>query len=236
MSEGKLEKVVIRGFRDKKAVNEFVGSFELPINPEGYSRNLKIKNDNSQAKGKGGNDPKHTATESEKLKLDFYFDNTGTVEGNFLDGTPVPEQIADFLAVVYQIDSEKHDPLFLKISWGKFFIFQCKLEDISIEYKLFCPDGEPLRAKISANFIEYCNPEEQERKDAKSSPDLTKVRRVQERDTLPLMSYKLYGDSKYYWQIAEANQLTTFRKLTTGQDLVFPSIKKQVNESNDTQQ
>ncbi|MEM8527460.1 MAG: hypothetical protein AAF806_10185 [Bacteroidota bacterium] len=226
MKQGELSKVTIRAFRDKKRRNQEVGSFKLPINPEGYSRNFKIQNDQSQAQGKGGNDPKYDKTIPEQLKLDFYFDNTGTVQGNHLDGTPVPRQIEDFLEIVYETDADKHGPLFLKVAWGSFFLFDCKLEDLSIEYKLFDPSGEPLRAKISANFIEYTEKEEQERKDGKQSPDLTKIRKVSENDALPLMSYHLYGDSKYYWQIAEINNLTTFRKLKAGQKLVFPSFKK----------
>ena len=146
-----------------------------------------------------------------------------------MDGTPVPEQVEKFLSTVYYIDGEKHQPFFVKIFWGKSiakknFAFMGLLEDLSIEYKLFSPSGEPLRAKLSANFIEYNSPKKQELFDDKRSPDLTKIRAVQDRDTLPLMSYNLYGNSKYYWQIAEANNLTSFRKLTVGQELIFPSI------------
>ncbi len=226
MSEGKLEKVVIQAFKDKKRRNQKVDEFTLPINPENYSRNLKIKHDNSQAPGKGGNDPKFKATESEQLKLDFTFDNSGTVQGNHLDGTPIPTQIKDFLKVVYQIESEKHDPLFLKISWGSFFVFDCKLSDVSINYTLFNPSGEPLRAKLSATFLQYCEKTEQTRKDDKRSPDLTKVRQVKEGDSFPLMTYNIYNSNDFYLQVAKANNLTSFRKLNAGQELIFPPIEK----------
>lgn len=231
MKEGELIKVRIEAYRGKKAQKK-VGQFDLPINPEGYSYNYKIKKEESQAKGKGGNNPKYSATESEKMKLDFYLDNTGTVENNKMDGKPVPDQIDEFLDTVYRIDEETHKPPILKIVWGgntkanKFLAYTCILEDVAIEYKLFASTGEPLRAKVTANFIAHTDPELQERCDDKRSPDLTKVRKVQERDTLPLMTYNLYGDSKYYWQIAEVNQLTTFRRLNVGQDLVFPPIQK----------
>ena len=40
------------------------------------------------------------------------------------------------------------------------------------------------------------------------------------------MSKKIYGDSKYYLEVARVNQLTNFRKLTPGQELLFPPLEK----------
>ncbi len=41
-------------------------------------------------------------------------------------------------------------------------------------------------------------------------------------------SYRIYGDSKYYLEVAKANNLTNFRKLTPGQEIFFPPIQKQL--------
>lgn len=40
------------------------------------------------------------------------------------------------------------------------------------------------------------------------------------------MTKRIYGDSKYYLEVARVNKLTTFRKLKTGQQLIFPPIQK----------
>jgi nucleoid-associated protein YgaU len=58
------------------------------------------------------------------------------------------------------------------------------------------------------------------------SPDLTHVRVVEEGDTLPLMAKRIYGDSKYYLEVARVNRITSFRKLKTGQRIFFPPIQK----------
>jgi len=59
-----------------------------------------------------------------------------------------------------------------------------------------------------------------------SSPDLTHVRKVKAGDTLPLMCYRIYGDPKYYIQVAKVNGINNFRKLTAGTDIFFPPISK----------
>jgi len=40
------------------------------------------------------------------------------------------------------------------------------------------------------------------------------------------MCYKEYGDSKYYYQVAQYNGLTDFKKLTAGTKIIFPPIAK----------
>jgi nucleoid-associated protein YgaU len=45
-------------------------------------------------------------------------------------------------------------------------------------------------------------------------------------DTLPLMCYMIYGDPKYYLAVAAANNLSNFRSLLPGTDIVFPPLEK----------
>ena len=63
-------------------------------------------------------------------------------------------------------------------------------------------------------------------KENNNSPDLTHRRTVKAGDTLPLMCYQIYGDSKYYLQVAEVNDLGNFRSLTPGQNILFPPLEK----------
>ncbi|MGR9053652.1 MAG: LysM peptidoglycan-binding domain-containing protein, partial [Gammaproteobacteria bacterium] len=59
-----------------------------------------------------------------------------------------------------------------------------------------------------------------------SSPDLTHARMVLAGDTLPLMTERIYGTSKYYLRIAQINGLDDFRNLKPGSMLVFPPLEK----------
>ncbi len=230
MNDGKLVKVKILSFKNKELdvpADEFK-EFELPINPESYSQNFKVEYEASSGQGNQKTDPKYKSTAPEELKLDFYLDGTGTVEGyvDKLAGMPVPEQVDLFLKTVYNMDGEIHAPKRLKINWGSFFVFDCILTNLDINYTLFHPDGEPLRAKLSATFLNYIEQEKRVKREDKESPDLTHVRLLQGGDSLALMSYRAYGDTNLYLQVTRANELTTFRNLPEGTELLFPPIAK----------
>ncbi|MBD2753198.1 CIS tube protein [Spirosoma validum] len=224
--------VVIQAFNDKKLQSQ-TGKFTLPINPENYAMSYKVEVDQSGGHGNSGSDIKYKKTPPEQLKLEFIFDNTGTVMGNTLDGTPVQEQVRNFMTVTYHVDGESHKPHYLKVMWGDNLMtgdvqgFNCMLTQLDVNYTLFARTGEPLRAKLTAQFTNYVEQEArlQNRQDHRS-PDLTHVRTVEFGDRLPLMTQKIYDDQSYYLKVAKANGLTSFRRLKTGANLVFPPIQE----------
>lgn len=224
MKEG-LAKMTILAFDNRTLTGTEARKFVIPINPEKYSRNLKLKFDKTQGLGAQGNNEEFLNTEPETIKFEFVFDNTGTIQGNILDGTPVIDQIEDFLGVTARLEKGRHCPYLLKIIWGD-LVFGCQLNDVSINYTLFNAAGEPIRAKLSATFREYLHPVKRVQKEDKSSPDLTHLRMVKEGDTLQLMTYDIYNDTKFFLQVAKANRLTSLRSLQVGQELQFPPIKK----------
>lgn len=237
---GQLTKVEIRAFQEKtfgKKNEKEIGRFELPINPEQFSQAFKVEYDLQQAKGSQGNDPKFKFTRPEELKLDFTFDGTGVVPMSNQTDQPrkfykdVVGQVQAFLNVVYTMDSKTHKPNFLRLLWGNFSFgnkngFDCILKDLQINYTLFAADGTPLRAKISATFVNYIEQVLRVREEGKTSPDVTHLRKVTAGDTLPLMTHEIYGDPSYYLQVAKVNGLVNFRRLATNADLRFPPIEK----------
>lgn len=228
MKEGNVTKVVIRGYRDKKVKNDMIDPpFELPINPEEFNFNLKVNHDMSQAQGTWGNDPLFKNIAPEEKTIKFMLDNTGTVEGNKMDGIEVADQVDHFLTVAYKPDPETHEPPKCKISYGE-VQFDCKCTKVDVNYVLFRPDGSPLRAKVTATFVAYWESLFRTINEDKRSPDLTHVRTLVEGDTLPLMTFRIYGDNQYYLQVAKANGLTSFRNLPVGQEVIFPAIDKEI--------
>jgi nucleoid-associated protein YgaU len=63
-------------------------------------------------------------------------------------------------------------------------------------------------------------------KEDRKSPDLTHIRKVKLGDTLPQLCFVMYGDPRYYAQVAAVNGLDNFRQLTPGTNLAFPPIAK----------
>lgn len=236
---GELTKVEIRAFQDKTYGKE-IGKFNLPINPEQFSQAFKVEYDLQQAQGSQGNDPKFKFTRPEELKLDFTFDGTGVIPmSNQTAKADQPRQfykdvvgqVQAFLEVVYTMDSKTHKPNFLRLLWGNFSFgskngFDCILKDLQINYTLFATDGKPLRAKITATFVNYIEQVRRVREEGKRSPDVTHLRKVKAGDTLPLMTHEIYGDPSYYLQVAKVNGLVNIRRLATNTDLRFPSIER----------
>jgi hypothetical protein len=58
------------------------------------------------------------------------------------------------------------------------------------------------------------------------SPDITRIPKVKQSDNIIDFCQKYYDDKNYYLQVAEHNNLPSFRKLKTGTNLEFPPIKK----------
>lgn len=228
---GELTKVEIRAFKDKAYAQE-IGRFVLPINPEQFSQTFKIEHNEEQPQGSQGNNPEFTFTPPEDLKLDFTFDATGVVPikgeaGQF--HRDVTQKVQDLLQLIYVMNPDTHKPNFLRLLWGDFSFgnssgFNCLLKDLQINYTLFSPEGKPLRAKLSATFMRYVEPELRVREEGKNSPDVTHLRKVKAGDTLPLMTYDIYRDPTYYLQVAKVNGLVNFRRLKNNQDLQFPPL------------
>ena len=76
----------------------------------------------------------------------------------------------------YTITMEiKHKPNYLIITWGS-LSFRCFLTSMDVEYKLFKPDGTPLRAMVKATFKRFIEAEERVAEENNNSPDLTHYR------------------------------------------------------------
>ena len=219
-----LSKLTIHAF-EKNDFKKEVFSFTTPINPETFTRTSHIELDMTRGHGQPGTDPRYKSTAPEELKIEFVLDGTKTMEG-YVDkyiSKEVSDQIREFNDCV-QYEGKIHRPRFLIVRWGSEVNFHCVLSHMEINYSLFKPNGDPLRAKITATFIKYETEARYFRSQIRiSSPDLTHQRVSREGDRLDLMSYDIYDDSGFFLQVARVNDLTSPRNLKAGIALVFPS-------------
>jgi hypothetical protein len=232
---GELIKLRIKAYSDEQFSEEVAdGEFKTLLNPESYKFNYKIEQNDDQAPGTSGAAPRFNKALPEDLRLEFVFDRTGVVAdysqpgggGNFSDeGNGVIDDIDHFKNVVFNYNGDEHRPNYLMIAWGA-LLFKGTLSEMDITFKLFKPDGTPLRAVANATFKGFVEDNLRVAMENNSSPDLTHVREVKDGDTLPLMTHRIYGDSRYYLEVAKANRITNFRKLKVGQRIFFPPLQK----------
>ncbi len=225
-----VSKIVIQAYRDKKLTDkEPEMSFTVPINPETLSQKFELKLDTSQPHGSQKTSVKYTATPPDELRLEFYLDNTNTIAGNTMQGKPVPDQVRLLLETVHKMDGKSHKPYYLKIAWSakelfgvKKTTFDCQLKTLDIQYVLFNPEGEPLRAKVSATFVEHVDDSKAAKEEGKSSPDLTHIFTAAPAEKLWLTAHKIYGEPIPLLQVTRANNFTTFRRIEPGIEIVLP--------------
>lgn len=224
--KGELTKLRILAYSDEKFEHKVnSGEFTTLINPEKYAFSYKIEQNEEQAAGTSTNSPRFNKILPENLDLDFIFDRSGAIKTSKALEDGIIEDIEKFKKVVFDYNGDQHKPNYLKISWGA-LLFKGSLTEMDIEYKLFSPDGTPIRATARVKFQGNAEDDLRVAKENNKSPDLTHLRTVREGHTLPLMSFNVYGDSKYYLEIAKVNNIHNFRKLKIGQKLFFPPLKK----------
>lgn len=226
---GKLEKMLILAFETAKAaasggVLDAKATVEALINPETYTLEYKVKTAEGQGQGTSGAQQKFAYTMPEELSFEFLFDSTGII-----DGHAKPEGVFDdvdsFRKVLTEYRAASHEPYHLKLVWGN-LIFTGRAVELAITYKLFNPDGQPIRALAKVKFKGSIEEQKRIAKEHPQSPDLTHIRQVKAGDTLPLMCLRVYGDPKYYLDVAQANGLSGFRALAPGRELLFPPLQK----------
>jgi hypothetical protein len=225
---GKLEKMLILGFADSKKAEtggktDAVGFVEVLINPETYTHEYKLKYaESGQGQGTSGKELKYEKTEPEEMTFEFLFDNTGIIDGKPRES--IADELAAFKALLIEFKGDAHQPNIIKLVWGDNPVFKGRVQELSITYKLFTPNGQPIRAVAKVKLKSTVEEEKRTRKEDRRSPDLTHIRQVKAGDTLPLLCHRIYGDSRYYLQVAAVNNLGNFRKLTPGMQLVFPPV------------
>lgn len=240
---GAIQKLTIGTYKDsdyEKRIKS--GAFKAFINPTGFSMTYKTKYNKDQADGNSKVNLGYTSSAAPDLQLEFLFDGTGVSESNSgnklvnkiaeklgkgkaFAKTAVTKQIKDFYEATGKLDGKIHKPYNVILNWGD-FEFKGVLSELTLEYKLFDNNGQPLRAVGKATFSESTSPKLAAAEETKSSPDLTHKRTVQAGDTLPLMTERIYGDSKYYLEVAKVNGLINFRQLKPGTELYFPPLEK----------
>lgn len=142
----------------------------------------------------------------------------------FAEIKTVEKDVEEFKDLVMGYNGKTHQTAYLQILWGGYKL-QCRLKSMEIEYTLFRKDGRPIRAKAKCIFKGTATYEVMVAKQNKMSPDLTHLRTVNMNDKLALMVENIYENPSYYIDVAQTNQLLSFRKIETGQNISFPPIK-----------
>jgi Contractile injection system tube protein len=235
-SKGELKKMQIYAYTNVDMADNHLASIDgvdnpytALINPENYTIDIKYEFENAQGQGTTGGQQQFKVKYPEEMTFEFLFDNTGIIDGQPKEN--IATDIENFKKFLMEYDGSVHEPRFFKFAWGT-DLFKGRCPGLNIAYKLFNPDGSPIRAVCKVTLKQATDEELRVLEQNDSSPDLTHYRVVKKNDTLPWLCHHIYGDSKYYIQVARVNKLSNFRNIEVGQEIFFPPLNNSGNSNN----
>jgi hypothetical protein len=114
-------------------------------------------------------------------------------------------------------------PPFVTFQWGT-LIFKGAMTSLTCAYKLFHPDGEPIRADVKLTLKQAEATIQGQNPTTRAEAGYA-MHTVKDGDTLPAISYDNYGDATKWRLIAEANGVDNPLHLRRGSSLSLPSLE-----------
>ncbi|MNU51648.1 hypothetical protein D3C71_406420 [compost metagenome] len=214
---GELVKLKIVGYETQSySESKKSGDFTTQVNPTsmklGKTLNYQL---NGEAKGVA-NLRKFSSQALDSLSFEILMDDTGIIPNK---SGKIKDRINQLEKAIYRINSESHEPSYVKVIWGT-FIFRGRVETINYDYSLFSPSGVPLRVKVSFSFNGYFDKDTAQM----NSPDLSRVITFRAGDSIARYCDEIYGDASFCHEIAAYNNLSEFRKIEPGTKISFPPL------------
>ena len=224
----KLEKLKIQAYESADRSDPPVATFEAMFNPTSLKQSYGIKWGKNIGKNASGGPADYQFTKPAQLEFDLLLDGTGVDQmgvTSLFGSQSVQDRLNDFLKATYIYQGKIHEPYYLKVKWGLPEAFNCRLSSVDVNYASFNRDGTPLRAELRVTLVADDDPKRLSKKRNMQSSDLTHSRTLRAGDTLPLLSRAIYGSSAYYLDVARFNGLDDFRRVTPGQQVLFPPLE-----------
>jgi hypothetical protein len=218
---GKLEKLLILAYTKPDYLGNPVNTFESYVNPNEFTLSYEMEYDSAQGSGSTNSRMTFKKQKPGDLSLTFFIDGTGA-NGHTIDVQATIEKFQ----VVTGFNGDIHRPNYLKVNWGNLTVRRCVLKSASIAYKMFHPNGIPLRALITAVFTDNSDDKTRVAIEQKNSPDLTHQRVIKAGDNLPMLCNQIYGDPRLYLRVAQANGIDDFRNIAPGTQIFFPPLER----------
>lgn len=210
------------GFTKAKLTIDGGQTLECYFNPTEYSISKSNDWKYQSVTGTSFSPPEFGGGQPRQIELSLLFDQT------FPPYTmPVRESTAALLDMM-EVPSGKTGgsptavPPFLTFNWGR-LVFKGACTSLSVTYKLFAPNGDPLRADVKLTLKQAEAVQQGQNPTTRAAAGYG-VHRVRDGDTLPSISYQAYGDATKWRLIAEANGVDNPLHLRRGSALSLPRL------------
>ena len=247
---GLIEKMRIEVRKAANADSPPFKTIFVQFNPETYTISKTVDYGEEQPMGASNGNLSFNKIEPEEINFDFWFDASGVAppakitEGSSTiplqesiieavkpaivnpleQANTIEKELEEFKKLLTEYNGDTHEVNYLKLIWGG-YLLDCRLTKMSINYTLFRNDGRPIRAKASCTFKGTSSYQLMQANANQQSSDITHIKTFQDDERLSLICEKIYNSNEHYIQIAQVNNLMSFRKIPKGNLLKFPPLK-----------
>ena len=173
---------------------------------------------------------------TETASVELFFDTTE--RGTGVGATSVTTLTDAFYGLV-KIDPQTHAAPVCSFIWGEKFPgdrlperygnqrrteFSCVVTSVKQDFKLFSPEGTPLRAVLTLKLEEYVPLQRQIEQLNLQSADHTRSHVLEQGESLALVSWQYLHDARDWRHIAAANGIDDPRRIAPGQTLTVPPL------------
>jgi len=173
---------------------------------------------------------------TETASVELFFDTTE--RGTGVGATSVTTLTDAFYGLV-KIDPQTHAAPVCSFIWGEKFPgdrlperygnqrrteFSCVVTSVKQDFKLFSPEGTPLRAVLTLKLEEYVPLQRQIEQLNLQSADHTRSHVLEQGESLALVSWQYLHDARDWRHIATANRIDDPRRITPGRTLTVPPL------------
>ena len=128
--------------------------------------------------------------------------------------------------------SARAAPPFITFQWGSVVTFKAVCTQLTVAFKMFHPNGEPIRAdvKMTLKQADTASTASSNGANRKGNPTTRAnaghgVHTVKDGDTLPSIAYAAYGNATVWRAIADANDIENPLHLRRGRALSLPKLE-----------
>jgi hypothetical protein len=198
-------------------------TLECYFNPTEYSLSKSNEWKYENVTGTSFTEPEFTGGQPRQMELSLLFDQT------FPPYTMTVRDATAALLDAMEVPSGQSGgtptavPPFITFGWGK-LKFKGACTSLTCTYKLFSPEGQPLRADVKLSLTQTGEPPKGQNPTTRAQAGFG-MHTVRYGDTLPSISYRAYGDATRWRLIAEANGVDNPLHLRRGSSLSLPALE-----------
>jgi phage tail protein X len=220
-----------QNFSRAKLEIDGIGPIEVYFNPTEYSISKSNEWKYDKVTGTSFPKPQFTGGNPREISLSLMLDTS-------LMPTRKVRDVTDKLFQAMEVTGgqsgggTKASPPFIKFNWGSVVTFKAVCTQLTVAFKLFDVNGEPIRAdvKMSLKQAEVASTASSNGANRPGNPTTRSnaghgVHTVTDGDTLPSIAYHAYGDPTVWRAIAEANDIVNPLHLRRGTALSLPRLE-----------